>query len=106
MITTATLRRATNWDDLVDAVDLTGLRRHGLRHTGATWLADAGVPLHVLQEILGHQSMETTRGYLHSDYRHLTAAASDYRHLTAAAAAGSAFLMSPRGLPTKGERPG
>lgn len=96
MITTATLRRATNWDDLVDAVDLTGLRRHGLRHTGATWLADAGVPLHVLQEILGHQSMETTRGYLHSDYR----------HLTAAAAAGSAFLMSPRGLPTKGERPG
>ncbi|MET0965966.1 MAG: tyrosine-type recombinase/integrase, partial [Nakamurella sp.] len=45
----------------------------GLRHTGATWLADAGVPLH---EILGHQSLETTRGYLHADYRHLAAAAS------------------------------
>lgn len=91
VITTATLRRATNWDDLVDAVGLAGLRRHGLRHTGATWLADAGVPLHVLQEILGHQSMETTRGYLHTDYR----------HLTAAAAAGSAYLMESLSLPDK-----
>ena len=45
-------------------------------------MADAGVPLHVLQEILGHQSLETTRGYLHADYRHLAAAAS----------LGSAFL--------------
>ena len=41
--------------------------RHGLRHTGATWLADAGIPLHVLQSILGHKSLETTRGYLHPD---------------------------------------
>lgn len=82
VITTATLRRATNWDELVLTLNLAGLRRHGLRHTGATWLADAGVPLHVLQEILGHQSLETTRGYLHADYRHLAAAAS----------LGSAFL--------------
>jgi integrase len=84
VITTATLRRATNWDHLVHSLGLAGLRRHGLRHTGATWLADAGVPLHVLQEILGHQSLETTRGYLHADYRHLTAAAS----------LGSAFLAN------------
>ena len=82
VITTASLRRATHWDELVEKLGLAGLRRHGLRHTGATWLADAGVPLHVLQEILGHQSMETTRGYLHTDYRHLAAAAS----------LGSAFL--------------
>jgi site-specific recombinase XerC len=38
-------------------------------------MADAGVPLHVLQEILGHASMETTRGYLHPDDRHLASAA-------------------------------
>ncbi|WP_288798383.1 tyrosine-type recombinase/integrase [uncultured Arsenicicoccus sp.] len=42
-----------------------------MRHTGATWMADAGIPLHVLQDILGHASMETTRGYLHPDDRHL-----------------------------------
>ena len=33
-------------------------------------MADAGVPLHVLKETLGHASMETTRGYVHPDDRH------------------------------------
>lgn len=31
--------------------------------------------LHVLQDILGHASMETTCGYLHPDDRHLASAA-------------------------------
>jgi len=75
VITTASLRRATNWNVLVTGLGLAGLRRHDLRHTGATWMADAGVPLHVLREILGHRSLETTRGYLHADTRHLTDAA-------------------------------
>lgn len=75
VITTASLRRATNWNALVTGLGLAGLRRHDLRHTGATWMADAGVPLHVLREILGHRSLETTRGYLHTDTRHLTDAA-------------------------------
>lgn len=38
-------------------------------------MADAGIALHVLQEILGHQSVETTKGYLHPDHRHLAEAA-------------------------------
>jgi hypothetical protein len=38
-------------------------------------MTDAGVPLHVLQDILGHASMETTRRYLHPDDRHLASAA-------------------------------
>ncbi|WP_309616990.1 tyrosine-type recombinase/integrase [Salinibacterium sp.] len=62
-------------DQLVIDIGLPDLTRHGLRHTGATWLADAGVPLHVLQDILGHASIETTRGYLHPDDRHLASAA-------------------------------
>lgn len=33
------------------------------------------MPLHVLQEILGYTSMETTRGYMHPDDRHLASAA-------------------------------
>ena len=69
------VRDATHWDDLVKDIGLPNLTRHGLRHTGATWLADAGIPLHVLQEILGHQSIETTKGYLHPDHRHLAEAA-------------------------------
>ena len=75
VLTTATVRDATNWDQLVIDIGLPDLTRHGLRHTGATWLADAGVPLHVLQDFLGHASIETTRGYLHPDDRHLASAA-------------------------------
>lgn len=75
VLTTATVRDATHWDDLVAGLGLPDLTRHGLRHTGATWMADAGIALHVLQEILGHQSIETTKGYLHPDHRHLAEAA-------------------------------
>ena len=75
VLTTASVRDATKWDDLVTGLGLSSLTRHGLRHTGATWFADAGIPLHVLQRILGHKSIETTRGYLHPDTRHLTSAA-------------------------------
>ncbi|GAA1565475.1 hypothetical protein GCM10009763_12340 [Dermacoccus profundi] len=31
--------------------------------------------MHVIQDILEHASMETTRGYLHPDDRHLASAA-------------------------------
>ena len=75
VLTTATIRDATKWDELVKGLSMESLTRHGLRHTGATWLADAGVPLHVLQRILGHASIETTKGYLHPDHRHLGEAA-------------------------------
>ncbi|MEX5268494.1 tyrosine-type recombinase/integrase [Kocuria sp. CPCC 204721] len=75
VLTTATVRDATHWDELVAGLNLTGLTRHGLRHTGATWMADARIALHILQEILGHQSIETTKGYLHPDHRHLAEAA-------------------------------
>lgn len=75
VLTTATVRDATNWDQIVVDLGLPNLTRHGLRHTGATWLADAGVPLHVLQRILGHASIETTKGYLHPDHRQLNEAA-------------------------------
>lgn len=84
-LTTATVRDATNWDGIVAKLGLPDLTRHGLRHTGATWMADAGIPLHVLQDILGHASMETTHGYLHPDDRHLASAAEQ----------ANAFLSAP-----------
>ncbi|MER8089217.1 tyrosine-type recombinase/integrase [Streptomyces sp. NPDC058316] len=48
------------------------LRRHDLRHTGLTWLADVGVPAHVLRKIAGHGSLLTTQRYLHPDMTQIT----------------------------------
>ncbi|RDH76595.1 site-specific integrase [Mycolicibacterium moriokaense] len=66
-ITTATLRDATSWDEVVSSLGYEHLKRHGLRHTGLTWMADAGVPLHSLRKIAGHGSLITTQRYLHPD---------------------------------------
>lgn len=38
---------------------------HSLRHTFGTTLAAEGVPLPVIQELMGHASIETTRRYIH-----------------------------------------
>ncbi|MFF2077435.1 tyrosine-type recombinase/integrase [Kitasatospora sp. NPDC058162] len=66
-ITTAALRDATHWDAVVVALGYEHLRRHDLRRTGLTWMADAGVPLHVLRKIAGHGSLATTQRYPHPD---------------------------------------
>lgn len=85
-ITTAVLRDATHWDEVVAALGYEHLRRHSLRHTGLTWMADAGVPVHHLQRIAGHGSLTTTQRYLHPDKRSVTDAGDML----------SAHLRSPR----------
>ena len=74
VVTTATLRDATGWDTLVRDLGLPGLVRHGLRHTALTWMADAGVDLHMLQRVAGHQDPAVTAGYLHPDTQAVLAA--------------------------------
>jgi integrase len=71
-ITTAVLRDATSWDEVVKTLGYEHLRRHDLRHTGLTWMADAGVPVHRLQRIAGHGSLTTTQRYLHPDRKSIT----------------------------------
>jgi integrase len=71
-ITTAVLRDATSWDEVVGKLGYEHLRRHDLRHTGLTWLADAGVPVHHLRLIAGHGSLTTTQRYLHPDRQSIT----------------------------------
>ncbi len=68
-ISTNVLRDATHWDEVVVKLGYEHLRRHDLRHTGLTWMADAGVPLHVLKEIAGHGHISTTERYLHPSRR-------------------------------------
>jgi integrase/recombinase XerD len=44
---------------------------HMVRHATGTELAAAGVPIDVVQDILGHRSIESTRVYVHSSQRRL-----------------------------------
>ena len=48
---------------------IAGVKRwdfHTLRHTAATWLQRAGIPLPLISSVLGHESVSTTEVYLHT----------------------------------------
>ena len=53
---------------------LPDVRSGSWRSTGSTWMADAGVPVHVLRKIAGHGSLTTTQRYLHPDRTSIDAA--------------------------------
>ncbi len=48
-----------------------GFRFHDLRHTWASWLIQAGVPLSALQEMGGWESIEMVKRYAHLSPIHL-----------------------------------
>lgn len=47
------------------------LHFHCLRHTFATWLVQANVPIRFIQELLGHESISTTLIYSHFNNQNL-----------------------------------
>lgn len=55
------------WGKALARAKITNLRWHDLRHTAASWLVQAGVPLDVVRDILGHASIATTLRYAHRD---------------------------------------
>ena len=60
--------------NITTSVRLEGRRRktpeatfHSLRHTFVSFAANAGVPLHIVQSIVGHESTAMTRHYYHEN---------------------------------------
>ncbi len=53
---------------------LVGVSPHALRHTCGTWMAQRGVPLHLVGGWLGHSDARTTALYAHHHPNHMEAA--------------------------------
>ena len=53
------------WRDCRAKAGLDDFRFHDLRHTVGTRLAEQGVPVNVIQEILAHSDVRTTMKYIH-----------------------------------------
>ena len=56
----------TAWLTACRLAEIEDLNFHDLRHTFGTRAIDNGAPLPAVQEVMGHRSIETTRGYTHA----------------------------------------
>ena len=79
-----------------------GWVRHGLRHTALTWMADAGVDLHLLQRVAGHQDPAVTSRYLHPDHEAVLGAGAAYSRWWAQSGPNSPTLSVVRDDPAAG----
>ena len=54
-----------SWNTARTNAGLRNVRLHDLRHTFASTLVNAGVPLHNIQLLLGHHNISVTQRYAH-----------------------------------------
>lgn len=59
------------WRAALVRAGIEDFRWHDLRHTWASWMAQAGTPMHVLQELGGWESAQMLRRYAHLSRAHL-----------------------------------
>lgn len=53
------------WRDALTRARIADFRFHDLRHCCASYLAQAGTPLNVIAEVLGHRKLDMSRRYAH-----------------------------------------
>lgn len=71
-LTTRSLQRMVN--EIGQRIGIPDLTPHWLRYTFAKMLEKAGTPLEAIRDLLGHNSIETTRRYLRSSMEELQSA--------------------------------
>lgn len=55
----------TGFESACERAGIENFRIHDMRHTCASWLVMAGVPLEVVRDLLGHSSVTVTERYAH-----------------------------------------
>jgi len=61
----------TGWKNAAQACGLSNVHFHDLRHTYASWLVQAKVPMRTVQELMGHTTLAMTQRYSHLADDHL-----------------------------------
>ncbi len=73
------------WTNSLRRAGIKDFRWHDLRHTAASWMVQEGVPLDVVQKVLGHSDISTTMRYAHREdsavRTAVDAAAAHMRHI-------------------------
>jgi len=83
------------WENALKRAGVKDFRWHDLRHTAGTYFSDAGLPLHVIADLLGQKTLEMAKRYTHmSEARKAKVAPIAARTILAdtAKAAAAAFL--------------
>jgi integrase len=62
------------WHEALARAEIENFRFHDLRHSCASYLAQAGVPQRTIMEAMGHKSLAASQRYMHLDTEHVTAA--------------------------------
>ena len=62
------------WNSIKEKAGVKDFRFHDLRHTVGTRLAEKGVPVPVIKEILTHSDIRTTMGYVHASSNQIKSA--------------------------------
>jgi integrase len=59
-----------HWDAALKAAEIENFRFHDLRHSAASYLTEAGIPLVTVADILGHKTLSMVQRYSHVAVEH------------------------------------